>query len=55
MLVPLKIVLSYTYKFFKNIQTRTMLEILWKRAFGVILSVLIFTNLVQILLETYET
>ncbi len=55
MLVPLKIVLSYMYKFFENIQTRTMLEILWKRAFGVILSVLIFTNLVQILLETYET
>ena len=55
MLVPLKILLSYTYKFFENIQTRTMLEILWKRALGVILSVLIFTNLVQILLETYET
>ena len=55
MIVPLKLILSYMYTFFVNIQKHTMVEILWKRAFGLILSVLIFTNIIKILLEIYET
>ena len=55
MIVPLKLILSYMYTFFVNIQKHTMVEILWKRAFGLILSVLIFTNIIEILLETYKT
>ena len=55
MIVPLKLMLSYIYTIFKNIQKYTMIEILWKRAFGLILSILIFTNIIQVIFIIFNT
>lgn len=55
LLIPFKIFLNVFYKFFYNKQILTLKEIIFKRAFGTILSVLIFTNILQILIKICET
>ncbi len=55
LLIPFKIFLNVFYKFFYNKQILTLKEIIFKRAFGTILSVLIFTNILQMLIKIFET
>lgn len=55
LLIPFKIFLNILYKFFYNKQILTLKEIIFKRAFGTILSVLIFTNILQMLIKIFET
>lgn len=55
LITPLKLVIWYTYLVIKNIKKYTLYELIWKRAYGLILSVLIFTNIIQIILEVCGT
>lgn len=48
--IPLKLLLYYIYQISYRLKKYTIYEIIVKRAFGLILSVLIFTNIIQILI-----
>lgn len=50
MLIPIKMVIYNIYQIAYRFRTLTIYEIMWKRAYGLILSVLIFTNIIQILI-----
>ena len=49
LLIPLKLFYYYIYQIIYRFIKLTIYEIMWKRAYGLILSVLIFTNIIEIL------
>ena len=51
--IPLKLFIYYIYQISYRLKKYTIYEIIVKRAFGLILSVLIFTNIIQILIIEY--
>lgn len=55
LITPFKLVIWYIYIVINNIKKYTLYELIWKRAYGTILSVLVFTNIIQIILETCGT
>lgn len=52
-LIPLKILLFYCYIIIYKFRKLTLYEIMWKRAYGLILSIVIFTNIIEILIITF--
>lgn len=55
LITPFKLVIWYIYIVINNIKKYTLYELIWKRAYGTILSVLVFTNIIQIILEICGT
>ena len=55
LLIPFKLLIYYIYFIINNIKKYSFYELIWKRVYGTILSVLIFTNIIQIIFDICKT
>lgn len=55
LLIPFKLLIYYIYFIINNIKKYSFYELIWKRVYGTIVSVLIFTNIIQIIFDICKT